>query len=286
MRAPRQTEKRFVIGRQRRSKPDRRSTMVSSRRLGALPWSGRREFLKAAAAAAVGVACRPWPAGRAVDRRTVGRSGRDPPPHFPANLSCSRVRHHSIRCDPGSRRRRDSRLSRRHQRLSRRGRRPCHRPRRTIRHRSDRVAIECQPASREGRGGGVLAGSPRLPAGRVDAVRRRRTDELLAVHLRVRAGEHRHYGQRHARRSGRRRPLVAVADGGDQAWCVARPVVRHGKTGCPGRRARVRRRQLDATGIRATVPLPPSAHRGRDDSQFADVGTQPGALHATSPCAM
>ena len=160
LRAPRQTEKRFVIGRQRVSKPARRSTMVSSRRLGALPWSGRREFLKVAAAAAAGVACRPWPAGRAIDRRTVGRSGSDPPPYFPADLSCARVRHHSIRCHTGSRRRRDRRLSRRHQRLPRRRRRPRHRPGRTLRHRADRVAVECQPPPRRRRGGRVHAAIP------------------------------------------------------------------------------------------------------------------------------
>ena len=154
---------------------------------------------------------RPRPPGRAADRRAVDRSGRDPPPHFPANLSCSRVRRHAIRRRAGSRRRRDRRLSRRHQRLSRCGRRARDRPRRTLRHRSDRPALERQPASREGRRGGVLTGSPRVPAGRVDAVRRRGNDELLAVHLRVRAGEHRHHRRRHTRRAGWRRALVAVA---------------------------------------------------------------------------
>ena len=85
--------------------------------------------------------------------------------------------------------------------------------------------------------------SPRLSAGRADALRRRRADELLAVHLRVRAGEHRASPAR-GTLDGQAddAALVAVADGGDQAGRVARPAVRHGQARRAGRRARVRRR--------------------------------------------
>ena len=52
---------------------------------------------------------------------------------------------------------------------------------------------------------GVQPGRAALPAGRAHALGRHRADELLAVHLCVRGGEHRDHRHRHARRPGGRR---------------------------------------------------------------------------------
>ena len=64
-------------------------------------------------------------------------------------------------------------------------------------------------------------------------------------------------------------------------------LIEHGRRrACPSPRARVRRRRVAAAAeLHPAVPLPERAHRGRDDRQLADVGGQPGALHATSPSA-
>ena len=144
------------------------------------------------------------------------------------------------------------------------------------------------------RDAGVQSGSRALPARGAHALRGHGADELLAVHLRVRAREHRHHRRGNARRPGRatrtggRGREAPTSDGRRER----RTTTRRGSdcSRWPSEGAPVARRRFgEGDYLRPNFIQPYRCRNvlieGRHDREFADVGDSSGALSRTSRCA-